>query len=269
MISSRQRRASRVHPNNTSVNRIMGHQVNFFLTPADMSSLVKQLRSLGELLILSGRSHEAAPKIVDDVNYVDRDGNRWGCCLAQPDLLSQVVMRHVPAQHYWSVHESVSPVIELSQCFFDDRILREGRIYYNDGFYGPDDQWQNKPAAFRSWAKSIFAKTRRSARAPQPMVHWPRRRAMAREWAWSAHDGVSSGRAVSRRHWRSGEAARNHAPGGRGVARRSSTPEPEARAQCGSTARWDPCGGRSELADDEGPSLPRPRTGARVRAGTR
>src|SRR6188472_3464004 len=34
------------------------------------------------------------------------------------------------------------------------------------------------------------------------------------------------------------------------------TPSPEARAQCGSPARWDLCGGRAEPVN-QGPSLPR------------
>src|SRR6059058_3045981 len=35
-----------------------------------------------------------------------------------------------------------------------------------------------------------------------------------------------------------------------------STPTPKARAQCGSPARWDLCGGRAEPVR-QGPSLPR------------
>ena len=112
----------------------MGHQVNFFLTPTDAAQLALQLRTLGE---------------------------RWGLLLVQPDLLTQVILDHVATQRYWSVDQLTSPVIEFSPGGFFDKGLREGRLYYVDGLYGPDGQWQHKPEAFRKWAKSVLAKTRR------------------------------------------------------------------------------------------------------------
>src|SRR5262249_41796735 len=43
--------------------------------------------------------------------------------------------------------------------------------------------------------------------------------------------------------------------------------EPEVRAQCGSTARWDLCGGRLEPTGER-PSLPRPNARAAARRGS-
>src|ERR1041385_1057116 len=140
----------------------MGHQVNFFLTPDDVVFLERKLRALGELYVLRDRTSTSAPRIVETMNHVE-DGKRWlYLYLAQRALLEQVVTTYVPAQGYWTVDSSQSPVIELSSCFFDGQILREGRLYYVDGFYGADGEWQDKPDVFLKWARSVLSSTRRS-----------------------------------------------------------------------------------------------------------
>ena len=44
---------------------------------------------------------------------------------------------HVPAQ--------ISPVVELTRCFFDGHILRRGRLYFVDRYYGTNGDWIEKP----------------------------------------------------------------------------------------------------------------------------
>ncbi len=137
----------------------MGRQVRFFLTPTDVAWLVDQLRALGELRVLHTPAREPVPRAVDGLE--PRGEGSRDLHLVQPGLVDQVVMTHIPAQQHWVVDEQRSPVIELSPGGFDGTVLREGRLYYVDGFYGPGELWQDKPESFRTWARSVLARTRK------------------------------------------------------------------------------------------------------------
>ena len=64
-------------------------------------------------------------------------------------------------QGYWVVDVLRSPALELSSCFFDGKILRRGRIYYVDGFYGEEGARVEKPDTLRTWAKRARAAIRK------------------------------------------------------------------------------------------------------------
>jgi hypothetical protein len=132
----------------------MGHQVNFYLAPEDLRDLERRLREIQPLTVIHRRSPSDQPRVVDSFEVLE-DGKPWFflACVRTEDL-AHVTLRHVPEQGYWVVDEYQSPVIELTRCFFDGRILRSGRLYYNDGFWGPDKTWVEKPEPFRKWAKS-------------------------------------------------------------------------------------------------------------------
>lgn len=138
----------------------MGHQVNIYVDPSDTISLAHALRGLGPLHLLHSRSPTSEPKVIESVN-VEENGQPWlFLYLVRPEDLGAVVTRHVPAQGYWTVDVLKSPVVEFNRCFFDGRILRRGRLYYIDGFYGANEQWTEKPEAFRQWARAILTKTK-------------------------------------------------------------------------------------------------------------
>jgi hypothetical protein len=88
---------------------------------------------------------------------VGEDGQPWLFChLVRESELVDVVTRHVPAQGYWIVDVVKSPVIEFNGCYFNGKILRRGRVYYVDGFYGADNTWVEKSEAFRLWAAGVL-----------------------------------------------------------------------------------------------------------------
>lgn len=139
----------------------MGHQLNFFLTPRDTAGLESRLREIGPLVVLHKQAPTSQPRVLPNIECVD-SGRRWlYFCLVRPDDLPSVVMRHVPAQGYWTVDELRSPAIELTACYFDDRILRRGRLYYVDKYYGTDGAQVKKPDDFLAWAKAVLAATRK------------------------------------------------------------------------------------------------------------
>ncbi|HEX6813854.1 MAG TPA: hypothetical protein VF384_19690 [Planctomycetota bacterium] len=138
----------------------MGRQVNFWAVPDDLEDLEAAIRRRHEIEVVHSRSPSAEPRIVDSVTFTE-DQHRWlSYCLVRTEDVSQILMRHVPAQGYWVVDTLRSPVVEFDGCFFDQRILRRGRVYYTDGYYG-DDAWVRKPEAFSTWAASVLALTRR------------------------------------------------------------------------------------------------------------
>lgn len=81
--------------------------------------------------------------------------------LVRADDVGSVVMRHVPAQGYWTVDVVKSPVIEFNRCFMGDHLLRRGRLYFLDTFYGVDGALVQKSDEFQNWAKSILRTTKR------------------------------------------------------------------------------------------------------------
>jgi len=142
----------------------MSHQVNFYLLPEDLSEVEERLYELGPYVILRDRSSTSKPKVVDTLNLRE-EGRQWlYLYLARPEDVDSVITKYIPTQGYWSLDESASQVVELNGCFFDGQILRRGRLYYQDGRYGADGEWQDRPEAFRKWARSVLAKTKKLLR---------------------------------------------------------------------------------------------------------
>lgn len=140
----------------------MGHQVNFYLDPADTIALEQRLRTLGPLLVLHSDSPRPEPRIVEGFG-VEEAGKPWlFYYIVRPDDLNKVVTIHVPAQGYWDVDFMKSPVIKFTRCFFDGTILRRGRLYCVDGFYDANNQWQAKEKSFQKWARAALAQTKKA-----------------------------------------------------------------------------------------------------------
>lgn len=140
----------------------MSHQLNFFLTPIDTESLVIKLKDITPLLILHHRSDGPNPHLLQSLDYYEESGPLLFFCLVRPEDLGLVVMKNIPGQGHWMIDVLRSPIIEFNKCFFDQKLLRRGRIYYNDWYYGANNSRINKNISFDKWAKSIFSTTRRA-----------------------------------------------------------------------------------------------------------
>ena len=129
----------------------MSQQVNFDVSPTETAALEEAWRSLGSMSVLHSRSNDAGPRVLPSSD-LEEAGQRWLFFqLVRTDDLKSVVMRNVPAQGYWTVNVVKSPVVELTRCFFDGRILCRGRLYFVDGFYGADGEWVNKGEDCKKW----------------------------------------------------------------------------------------------------------------------
>jgi hypothetical protein len=139
----------------------MSQQVNFYVSPTETAALEEAWRSLGSMSVLHSRSNDAGPRVLPSSD-LEEAGQRWLFFqLVRTDDLKSVVMRNVPAQGYWTVDVVKSPVVELTRCFFDGRILRRGRLYFVDGFYGADGEWVDKGEDFKKWGKSLLSATKK------------------------------------------------------------------------------------------------------------
>jgi hypothetical protein len=133
----------------------MSHQLNFHATPADVAELEAAFRALEPMAIIHSRSPTVEPRAVPSLR-LEEGGQPWlFYYLVRERDLVDVVTRHIPAQGYWTVDVLRSPVVEFNSCYFDRKILRRGRLYYLDGFYGENEAWVEKPEAFRLWAKAV------------------------------------------------------------------------------------------------------------------
>lgn len=142
----------------------MGHQVNFHAAPQDIGDIEAAIRKLEPMAVLHDRSPEARPRVLPSLRFEEDGQPLLFYFLVRESDLSQVVTRHVPAQGYWSVDGLRSPVIEFNSCYFDGRVLRRGRVYYVDGFYGEDDVWVDKQQSFRTWANAVLKATKKCLR---------------------------------------------------------------------------------------------------------
>lgn len=140
----------------------MGKQVNFFLMQTDIVLLEDKLRNIEPLVVIRNRSNTSIPEKLDSLNFVE-DGRQWlSFYILRLDDFEYVHMKYVAAQGYWVVDELRSPVIEFDGCFFNGDVLRRGRIYFNEKYYGENGELIEKPELFRGWANKILVKTRRS-----------------------------------------------------------------------------------------------------------
>ncbi|QRK09167.1 hypothetical protein JQX13_03130 [Archangium violaceum] len=139
----------------------MGHQIRFFLTPADLQILEQRLKAHCPVVYLDYRSEQPVPRLLSTL-AVAEFGKTWlPMLLVPPESLEALSFENVMQQGYWTVDLLRSPAIELSRCFYDGKILRVGRLFYDRGFYDETGNWVEKPAAFQAWAKKVFSVARK------------------------------------------------------------------------------------------------------------
>lgn len=142
----------------------MGHQFAYFMTPNDIENVRRNLAKAGPFLILLNRAETQTPNVVNGFDAQWR-GDPWlFYYLVRPEDLKDVVMSHVPNQGYWCVDTLFSPVIEFGRNFFDGKILKSERVYYQDGYHAPGGEFVMKNEAFRKWARSVLARMKKGMR---------------------------------------------------------------------------------------------------------
>lgn len=140
----------------------MGKEIRFYLAPEDLVDMDRQLKQKVHFIVIADRSSNANPILAELVFPCDQNvkPNLW-IHLARHEDFENIVLRYVPAQSYWVVDVLRSPVIEFSRSFFDGVIMRQGRMFFDTGYYDADGKWVEKPEAFLTWAANMFKSTKK------------------------------------------------------------------------------------------------------------
>jgi hypothetical protein len=126
-----------------------------------MCKVEQRLQSRLRIQVVNERAESSTPKLIEMVDYELSDQPRR-CYLVSPDLVNSIVMRYVSAQGYWTLDVLKSPVIEFDKSFFDGRILKPGRVYYQSQFFDDSEELLVKPELFLKWSKSVINSLRKS-----------------------------------------------------------------------------------------------------------
>ena len=116
----------------TGIGVNVGHQVNFFVLPADLPVIESAIRSAGDMCFLEDRTRTRQPAVLDTLAFGPGEmGHRQlGAYIARDSDLAAVQTKFIAAQGYWLIEPAASPVIEFDRCFFDGYVLRRGRAYF-------------------------------------------------------------------------------------------------------------------------------------------
>jgi hypothetical protein len=140
----------------------MGHQVNFYMTPRDVAALEQALHAAVPIVVLHSRSGNERPRVVESLSH-DENGQQWlFFYLARPKDLAEIATTFVSTQAYWSIDTTTAPVVEFHLSFFNGKLLRRGRAYYVDSYFGSDQARISKSEEFTKWARKILAVVRRN-----------------------------------------------------------------------------------------------------------
>ena len=138
----------------------MGRQIRYFLSPSDFDDLETSLLVAGDCAVLHSRSRGPFPQVVESSSS-EGDGRQWlFFYLARKSDLDAVVTKEIVTQGYWTIDSMISPVVEFSRCYFDGKILRQGRMYFTESYYDKNDQHIPKSQGFRSWAAALLKKAK-------------------------------------------------------------------------------------------------------------
>lgn len=133
----------------------MGKQVLIYATPEDLEELENFLRTRLDFSVIASRSSVTKPQPSNSLSVADPgEGGLWAY-LVRPEDVRAVVLKEVRSKSYWTIDVLRSPVVELRRCYFDGRVLRQGRFFFETGYYR-DDSWKDKPKQFVDWADTVF-----------------------------------------------------------------------------------------------------------------
>jgi len=139
----------------------MGRQMTIYLLPSDTSLIEESLKATLDICFFEYESPRSRPKVAKSLT-VPNMGESWlTIYLAPQSQLENIVCEKVPSKGYWTIDSLRSPVVEFSRCYFNGRILKEGRLFYDTGYYDESGKWVDKSEDFLKWAERLFRITKK------------------------------------------------------------------------------------------------------------
>jgi hypothetical protein len=134
----------------------VGRQIQIYFSPDDVRALESAAQERLGTVVLPHRHPTERASPASSTVIENEAGIRSFGYLVRPQDLGAVVLRHIPAQGYWVVDATRSPVVELDGGFADGKILRCGRLYFEKGFYAENGSWVQKSEGFLRWAEEVL-----------------------------------------------------------------------------------------------------------------
>ena len=144
----------------------MGKQIEILTTDLDLRDLEKSLRSRGDVALLSdiANSDFSSLGTLDQLPIpIAFAGERsLVCYLAPMQLPARIFIEpDSPVKMHVNIHKS--HIIEFWRPFYDGKIMRPGRLYYEDRVL-IGNIFVQKDQAFCDWAKGVLAFVRKELR---------------------------------------------------------------------------------------------------------
>ena len=136
----------------------MGSQTNFFLTPNDLASLEKALRSAGELNIIGARAEAGRIEFLENLGQ-----EMSGAFLVRPQDLPAVRLRDLSSQSYKTIDGSHSAVVEFGRGRHVGDKFRRGRMYVESAYF-EGETLVRKSEDFLRWSARLMRIARRKLR---------------------------------------------------------------------------------------------------------
>ncbi|RYE57481.1 MAG: hypothetical protein EOP20_07365 [Hyphomicrobiales bacterium] len=147
-----------VDGNRFSGTALIGRQFSLLATTADMDAIFRLLTDAGDVDFLSSIGTDDLTDLVPLDGLPKRDVTK--CYLAPRHLPKRISVERLSAVKWW-IHIEKSCLIECVRPYYDDSIMRYGRL-----FYIPKEMvnatWCEKDPRFTKWATHVSNRVKRS-----------------------------------------------------------------------------------------------------------
>lgn len=170
----------------------MGHQVNFFVMPADLPDLETAMRTAGDVCFIADKSPTREPVELDTIAFGGPAEPRLRTCfIVQRKDIASVSTRFIKTQGYWLIEGTESPVIEFSPGVFSGTRLTRGRAYF-----ASDLRFRTELPSpeFVRWGDRVLGRIKKKlTRHPEFAPPWMYFGAVALEWAENSGATMTGG----------------------------------------------------------------------------
>jgi hypothetical protein len=170
----------------------VGHQVSFFVMPADLPELETAMRATADLCFLADKSPTSEPVELDTIAFEATTAPRLRTCfIAQRKDVATVSTRFIKTQGYWLIEGTESPVIEFNPGVFSGARLTRGRAYFaSDLRFRPE----LPSPEFVRWGDRVLSRIKKKlTRHPEFAPPWMYFGAAVLEWIENSGATVTGG----------------------------------------------------------------------------
>jgi len=132
----------------------MGRQINFFMLPDDVAEIEIKIKELN-LVIVADRMMDTKPLVLNSLN----SEHSFSKLLVLANDLNLINYNFIASKNMYIVNYCSSPVVQFSNSVFKptEKIIYEGRLYYDKEIKKSDTELINQSEEFLLVANQLFA----------------------------------------------------------------------------------------------------------------